>query len=195
MYRFNVIIPYILLILLYCNHVSSGSLLQLTNTFVSFQVLEFIDWFRRNNPNSRITERSTEQRCRRCIVMSFHTRYLLCIKHPSLIYILFSTIRWLGLFLQKAKGDVKLKGKPDPYAYVPLDFRKLNKRYTSRNTIVCSTYCDFLFVCSRKSAKLKGQFHGLMSAASKGVQRANRLSRTKAHVRQKHSRKSKMHVV
>ena len=30
---------------------------------------------------------------------------------------------------QKAKGDIKKKGKPDPYAYVPLHFQSLNKRY------------------------------------------------------------------
>ena len=30
--------------------------------------------------------------------------------------------------LQKAGGDIKRKGKPDPYAYVPLNFQQLNKR-------------------------------------------------------------------
>lgn len=30
---------------------------------------------------------------------------------------------------QKAKGDVKKKGRLDPYAYVPLNRSKLNRRY------------------------------------------------------------------
>lgn len=29
---------------------------------------------------------------------------------------------------QKAGGDIKKKGKPDPYAYVPFNFTSLNKR-------------------------------------------------------------------
>jgi ribosomal RNA-processing protein 12 len=69
---------------------------------------------------------------------------------------------------KKAKGDIKLKGKSDPYAYVPLDFGKLNKR---------------------KKAKLTGQFSGIMSAARKGVQRGHR-NRTKSFSHHKHLRKS-----
>jgi len=49
---------------------------------------------------------------------------------------------------KKSGGDAKLKGKPDPYAYVPLNRQKLNKR---------------------KSAKLSGQFHGMVKAARKGA--------------------------
>lgn len=49
---------------------------------------------------------------------------------------------------KKGGGDVKRKGKPDPYAYVPLDFRNLNKR---------------------KQAKLKGQFKNLVKGAKKGA--------------------------
>lgn len=30
---------------------------------------------------------------------------------------------------KKAGGDVKKKGKPDPFAYVPLQMSSLNKRY------------------------------------------------------------------
>ena len=30
---------------------------------------------------------------------------------------------------QKAKGDVKKKGRLDPYAYIPLNKTKLNRRY------------------------------------------------------------------
>jgi len=47
----------------------------------------------------------------------------------------------------KAKGDVKRKGKPDPYAYVPLQKGALNRR---------------------KRAKFEGQFKGLVKAAEKG---------------------------
>ena len=49
--------------------------------------------------------------------------------------------------LQKAKGDVKRPGKPDPFAYVPLVRQKLNRR---------------------KRAKLSGQFKGLIGKAKKG---------------------------
>ncbi|KAL4231185.1 pre-rRNA processing protein [Mactra antiquata] len=49
---------------------------------------------------------------------------------------------------KKGGGDVKRKGKPDPYAYVPLDFKSLNKR---------------------KQAKIKGQFKGLVRGAKKGA--------------------------
>lgn len=48
----------------------------------------------------------------------------------------------------KARGDVKRKGKPDPFAYVPLSRTALNKR---------------------KQAKMKGQFRGLVRAARKGA--------------------------
>ena len=48
----------------------------------------------------------------------------------------------------KARGDVKRKGKPDPFAYVPLSKSVLNKR---------------------KKAKLQGQFKGLVRAARKGA--------------------------
>nr|CAG4649918.1 EOG090X00E0 [Sida crystallina] len=48
----------------------------------------------------------------------------------------------------KAKGDVKRKGKPDPFAYVPLSKSVLNKR---------------------KKAKMSGQFNGLVRAARKGA--------------------------
>lgn len=57
---------------------------------------------------------------------------------------------WLRIVffsIQKAKGDIKKKGKPDPYAYVPLMRQKLNKR---------------------KEAKLRGQFSGLLQKAKKG---------------------------
>uniref|UniRef100_A0A2K5IJD2 Uncharacterized protein n=1 Tax=Colobus angolensis palliatus TaxID=336983 RepID=A0A2K5IJD2_COLAP len=50
---------------------------------------------------------------------------------------------------KKAKGDVKKKGRPDPYAYIPLNRSKLNHR---------------------KKMKLQGQFKGLVKAARRGSQ-------------------------
>lgn len=49
--------------------------------------------------------------------------------------------------LQRARGDVKVKGQPDPYAYVPLLGQKLNHR---------------------KRAKLAGQFSAVLSKAKSG---------------------------
>lgn len=48
---------------------------------------------------------------------------------------------------KRAKGDVKRKGKPDPFAYVPLQKSSLNRR---------------------KKAKFEGQFQGLVKATQKG---------------------------
>ncbi|XP_046383339.1 RRP12-like protein [Ischnura elegans] len=48
----------------------------------------------------------------------------------------------------KARGDVKKKGKPDPYAYIPLSRKTLNKR---------------------KKAKSTGQFKNIIQAAKKGA--------------------------
>ncbi|KAG8551237.1 hypothetical protein GDO81_004019 [Engystomops pustulosus] len=50
---------------------------------------------------------------------------------------------------KKGKGDTKQKGRHDPYAYIPLNKSKLNRR---------------------KKAKLQGQFKGLVKAARKGAQ-------------------------
>ncbi|XP_040291346.1 RRP12-like protein isoform X1 [Bufo bufo] len=49
---------------------------------------------------------------------------------------------------KKGKGDIKQKGKHDPYAYIPLNKSKLNRR---------------------KKAKMQGQFKGLVKAAQKGA--------------------------
>ncbi|XP_021071760.1 RRP12-like protein [Mus pahari] len=57
---------------------------------------------------------------------------------------------------KKAKGDVKKKGRLDPYAYVPLNRSKLNRR---------------------KKVKLQGQFKGLVKAAQRGSQAGHRLRR------------------
>ncbi|XP_076981748.1 RRP12-like protein isoform X2 [Tamandua tetradactyla] len=57
---------------------------------------------------------------------------------------------------KKAKGDVKKKGRLDPYAYIPLNRTKLNRR---------------------KKVKLQGQFKGLVKAAQRGSQVGNKLRR------------------
>lgn len=49
---------------------------------------------------------------------------------------------------KKSKGDVKQKGKVDPYAYIPLRKAQLNRR---------------------KRAKLQGQFKGMVRGAQKGA--------------------------
>lgn len=49
---------------------------------------------------------------------------------------------------KKAGGDVKKKGKPDPFAYVPLQLNMLNKR---------------------KQKKMTGQFKGLVRATKRGA--------------------------
>ncbi|XP_034342176.1 RRP12-like protein [Arvicanthis niloticus] len=57
---------------------------------------------------------------------------------------------------KKAKGDVKRKGRLDPYAYIPLNRTKLNRR---------------------KKVKLQGQFKGLVKAAQRGSQVGHKLRR------------------
>ncbi|XP_055280941.1 RRP12-like protein [Moschus berezovskii] len=57
---------------------------------------------------------------------------------------------------KKAKGDVKKKGRLDPYAYIPLNRTKLNRR---------------------KKMKLQGQFKGLVRAAQRGSQVGHKLRR------------------
>ncbi|XP_003479611.1 RRP12-like protein [Cavia porcellus] len=57
---------------------------------------------------------------------------------------------------KKAKGDMKKKGRLDPYAYIPLNRTKLNRR---------------------KKVKLQGQFKGLVKAAQRGSQVGHKLLR------------------
>ncbi|XP_057635181.1 RRP12-like protein [Chionomys nivalis] len=57
---------------------------------------------------------------------------------------------------KKGKGDVKKKGRLDPYAYIPLNRSKLNRR---------------------KKVKLQGQFKGLVKAAQRGSQVGHKLRR------------------
>ncbi|XP_064418948.1 RRP12-like protein [Latimeria chalumnae] len=59
---------------------------------------------------------------------------------------------------KKGKGDVKKKGKPDPYAYIPLNKAQLNRR---------------------KKMKSQGQFKGLVRGAQKGAQAGSRLHKRK----------------
>lgn len=65
---------------------------------------------------------------------------------------------------KKAKGDMKKKGRLDPYAYIPLNRTKLNRR---------------------KKMKLQGKFKGLVKAAHRGPQVGHKLHRkdqsSKAH--------------
>uniref|UniRef100_A0A8C8R7I7 Ribosomal RNA processing 12 homolog n=1 Tax=Pelusios castaneus TaxID=367368 RepID=A0A8C8R7I7_9SAUR len=60
---------------------------------------------------------------------------------------------------KKGRGDVKKKGRLDPYAYIPLNRAKLNRR---------------------KKAKMQGQFQGLMKGAQRGAQ-TGRKHRHKEH--------------
>ncbi|XP_071769461.2 RRP12-like protein [Centroberyx gerrardi] len=59
---------------------------------------------------------------------------------------------------KKGKGDVKKKGKVDPYAYIPLRKAQLNRR---------------------KRAKLQGQFKGMVRGAQKGALSGKKMQRNK----------------
>jgi len=54
---------------------------------------------------------------------------------------------------KKGRGDVKVKGRPDPHAYVPLQKSSLNKR---------------------KKAKFEGQFKSLVKATKRGAAKAGK---------------------
>ncbi|XP_022336615.2 RRP12-like protein isoform X1 [Crassostrea virginica] len=54
---------------------------------------------------------------------------------------------------RKAGGDIKKQGKPDPYAYLPLNFQSLNKR---------------------KKAKMSGRFTNLVKGARKGAKKGSK---------------------
>ncbi|XP_046850876.1 RRP12-like protein [Xenia sp. Carnegie-2017] len=59
---------------------------------------------------------------------------------------------------KKAGGDMKKKGKPDPYAYLPLNTNVLNKR---------------------KRAKLTGQFKGIVKGVKRGSQKSKKFQKRK----------------
>uniref|UniRef100_A0A3Q3GXS2 Ribosomal RNA processing 12 homolog n=1 Tax=Kryptolebias marmoratus TaxID=37003 RepID=A0A3Q3GXS2_KRYMA len=59
---------------------------------------------------------------------------------------------------KKGKGDVKKKGKVDPYAYIPLKKDQLNRR---------------------KRAKLQGQFKGMVRGAQKGALSGKKMQKKK----------------
>ncbi|XP_047458867.1 RRP12-like protein [Mugil cephalus] len=59
---------------------------------------------------------------------------------------------------KKGKGDVKKKGKLDPYAYIPLKKSQLNRR---------------------KRAKLQGQFKGMVKGAQKGALSGKKMQKRK----------------
>merc|ERR1711936_544333 len=67
---------------------------------------------------------------------------------------------------KSGKGDVKRKGKHDPYAYIPLTHHALNKR---------------------KQSKAKGQFSSVLNAAKKGAKKGH-----KSNVREMKSLMKKM---
>ncbi|RWS27747.1 RRP12-like protein [Leptotrombidium deliense] len=69
---------------------------------------------------------------------------------------------------KKAKGDMKRKGRPDPYAYVPLNPQALNKR---------------------KAAKFRGQFKNIVRAAKSGAQKGSKSNQKM----KKHSKMNKKH--
>lgn len=49
-------------------------------------------------------------------------------------------------FSQKGKGDIKMKGKHDPYAYIPLRKAQLNRRYGTVIIEGCHYVIFFTFV-------------------------------------------------
>ncbi|XP_055342940.1 LOW QUALITY PROTEIN: RRP12-like protein [Paramacrobiotus metropolitanus] len=55
---------------------------------------------------------------------------------------------------KKAGGDMKLKGRPDPFAYIPLNLKDTNRR---------------------KRAKISGQFKGIVKGARKGATKGSKL--------------------
>lgn len=76
----------------------------------------------------------------------------------------------------KAGGDVKKKGKPDPYAYLPLTRAALNKRYVvvlkKKN---CQLIKQYLVVRTnisifRKKKKMATKLRGIVAGAKKGAQ-------------------------
>ena len=105
--------------------------------------------------------------------------------------------------MKKAKGDMKKKGKPDPYAYVPLARSTLNKRYFSQvsrcilsSKIFLFNMIDFIqnildyqlnvlfFFFFRKRTKNDGQFKNIMKGAKKGAI-AGRISKAKLRMKNK----------
>ncbi|XP_053168440.1 RRP12-like protein isoform X3 [Hemicordylus capensis] len=62
---------------------------------------------------------------------------------------------------KKGKGDIKKKGRLDPYAYIPLNRAKLNRR---------------------KKAKMQGQYKGLMKGAQRGAQAGKRHCKKQPHI-------------
>lgn len=93
---------------------------------------------------------------------------------------------------QKGKGDVKKKGKLDPYAYIPLKKAQLNRRYEQRLSLwdsvnysdnelisVSQTLTCLILYVNRKRAKLQGQFKGMVKGAQKGALSGKKLQKKK----------------
>ncbi len=66
--------------------------------------------------------------------------------------------KFIYLFLKKAQGDIKRKNLPDPYAYIPLNMSKLNRR---------------------KKAKLQGEYKGIVKAVKHGAQKSGKSKKSK----------------
>lgn len=88
--------------------------------------------------------------------------------------------------MQKGKGDVKKKGKLDPYAYIPLKKAQLNRRYHEHfqfdqeldsHNKVRLRHVYYLFI--RKRAKLQGHFKGMVKGAQKGALSGKKMQKRK----------------
>ena len=81
-------------------------------------------------------------------------------------------------------GDIKKKGMPDPYAYIPLTRNTLNRRWIFHNSCIDCHY--FLIVNLilplkhfRKKKKSAGQFKSIVRSAKKGAATGNKNFKSK----------------
>jgi ribosomal RNA-processing protein 12 len=84
--------------------------------------------------------------------------------------VIFRQVFKYGCFiLQKAKGDIKKAGMPDPYAYIPLSGKIVGSR--KKSTQLTKDYKDVLraTVSGREAGKSAPQ-----GRSGKGVKKANK---------------------
>ena len=74
---------------------------------------------------------------------------------------------------QRAHGDVKQQGKPDPYAYIQLNRQKLNKRLAKQFKVVFSD--EDTSTSLRKQTKLSGQFNSFLKKGKRGSSTGTKL--------------------
>ena len=74
---------------------------------------------------------------------------------------------------QRARGDVKQRGKPDPYAYIQLNRQKLNKRLAKQLKVVFSD--EDTSTSLRKQTKLSGQFNSFLKKGKRGSSTGTKL--------------------